>query len=233
MRYTPSTTQATDVNSLRSWITSELYRLAASLVSVFRQRGAGAVDRRVEDKLRDFASVKDFGAVGDGVSDDLAAMQAAHNTGQLIYYPAGEYKFSGQLTIPAGGIVGAGKTLTNLNCTDASSNAAIKYTGAYNTLSGGLVSGPPTFRDFTLNGNALKATGAGLQFESATNEVSYADLRGLLVSYFPINVDFVKASLWKMIGCDILGHTIAGVRVNNTFENAVIILLLVSSQVFS
>jgi polygalacturonase len=32
--------------------------------------GTGAVSRTVQSKLRDVVSVKDFGAVGDGVTDD-------------------------------------------------------------------------------------------------------------------------------------------------------------------
>lgn len=183
------------------------------------EKGIGDVAGTDDAKVRSAVSVKDFGAVGDGITDDRAAMQAAHNTGQVVYYPKGTYKFSGQITIAAGGMIGAGKTLTNLNSVDKSSNAAIRFTGAYTTLEGGLVSGNSTFQNFTLNGNGLKTAGAGLQFYSATKEVSYADLRGLQISYFPINVDFVNASLWKMIGCDILGHTVAGVRVNNTYDN--------------
>lgn len=190
-----------------------------SAVPGFLQIGSGAIAGAAEAKILGTVSVKEFGAVGDGIADDRAAMQAAHNTGQIVYYPQGTYKFSGQLTIAVGGIIGAGKTLSNLNAIDTSSSAAIKFTGPYTTLPGGLVSGNAKFHDFTLNGNSLKTTGAGLQFDSAANEVSYADLRGLQISYFPINVDFVNASLWKMIGCDILGHTVAGVRVNNTYEN--------------
>ena len=35
------------------------------------------VTRKLQHKLDDFASVRDFGAVGDGVTDDTAAIQAA------------------------------------------------------------------------------------------------------------------------------------------------------------
>jgi hypothetical protein len=41
------------------------------------QTGTGAVSRTVDSKLKDVVSVKDFGAVGDGVADDTAAIQAA------------------------------------------------------------------------------------------------------------------------------------------------------------
>jgi hypothetical protein len=162
-------------------------------------------------------NVKDYGAVGDGVANDTAALQAAHNTGLLVYYPAGTYKFT-NITISAGGIVGDGTT-TILNCTDTSTTAGIKFTGVYTILSGGLTSGTPLFRNFTLNGNSLKTTGAGLQFDPPSGETSYAHLENVTITYFPICVDFVNASLWKMVGCVIGGHYVAGVKVDNVRDN--------------
>jgi len=51
-------------------------------------------------------NVKDFGAEGDGVTDDTAAIQAllnAHPNGQrIIYLPNGTYLVSGTITWPAG-----------------------------------------------------------------------------------------------------------------------------------
>jgi hypothetical protein len=63
--------------------------------------GSGATARTIQDKLRDTVSVKDFGAVGDGVATDTAAIQAALSSltsGGTLYFPAGTYK-SGALTV--------------------------------------------------------------------------------------------------------------------------------------
>lgn len=55
----------------------------------------GSAITNVEAKLAQYVSVKDFGAVGDGVADDTTAIQAATNTGNAVYFPAGTYKVSG------------------------------------------------------------------------------------------------------------------------------------------
>lgn len=59
----------------------------------FLPEGTGAVSRSVQSRLRDVVNVKDFGAAGDGVTDDTAAIQAAidYCTGdgkQALYFPA-------------------------------------------------------------------------------------------------------------------------------------------------
>jgi hypothetical protein len=61
----------------------------------FTQAGAGAVQRTVDSKLKDVVSVKDFGAVGDGVADDTAAIQAAlSTTARAVYFPHGTYRIT-------------------------------------------------------------------------------------------------------------------------------------------
>jgi hypothetical protein len=60
--------------------------------------GTGAVITNVQAKLRQYVSVKDFGAVGDGVTDDTAAIQAAMNFGGNIYFPLGTYIFNNDIS---------------------------------------------------------------------------------------------------------------------------------------
>ena len=64
--------------------------------------GTGAVATTVQDKLRESVSVKDFGAVGDGVTDDTAAFQAALDAQVPIFIPAGTYVITSTITASVG-----------------------------------------------------------------------------------------------------------------------------------
>lgn len=65
---------------------------------IFTQAGTGAVRRTMQNKARETFSVADFGAVGDGVTDDTAAIAAAWTAAQAqsslpeLVFPAGIYK---------------------------------------------------------------------------------------------------------------------------------------------
>jgi len=64
---------------------------------------AGSVATNVEDKLAQVVSVQDFGAVGNGSTNDTAAFQAALNSGFSVYIPptGSSYIVSSTLTVPA------------------------------------------------------------------------------------------------------------------------------------
>lgn len=68
----------------------------------FIQSGTGAVTRSVQTKLRETVSVLDFGAVGDGVTDDTTAIQAgidaALTAGKQII-AQGTFKISSKVVI--------------------------------------------------------------------------------------------------------------------------------------
>jgi hypothetical protein len=62
----------------------------SSLVG-YNEGDVGAVDRTVQSRLRDFVTITDFGAVGDGVTDDTAAFLLAEAARDVIYIPDGDF----------------------------------------------------------------------------------------------------------------------------------------------
>ena len=82
----------------------------SSLVG-FLQSGTSATSRTVQSKLRDVVSVKDFGAVGNGVTNDSVAIQNAINAavGKQLFLPKGTYLISSAISLPSNtNIVGEG-----------------------------------------------------------------------------------------------------------------------------
>lgn len=62
-----------------------------------------ATQRTVDDKLKDVASIKDYGAVGDGVVDDTAAINAAIAANAHVVVPAGMTPLiSSTINVPSG-----------------------------------------------------------------------------------------------------------------------------------
>jgi hypothetical protein len=76
-----------------------------------RNTGTGAIARTVHDKLNEYLSVTDFGAVGDGTTDDRDGIQAAIDAAiegpiTTVYFPPGDY------VVKSG--TGASRTRTSL-----------------------------------------------------------------------------------------------------------------------
>ena len=95
----------------------------------YTQGGTGSVNRTVETKLQETVSVKDFGAVGDGVTDDTAAFTAAVATGKVVLIPeaSASYQVTGTFS---------GNTFVSLGGVDPTNNSTIESSlmgMAYNT----------------------------------------------------------------------------------------------------
>lgn len=128
----------------------------------FDQAGTGAVTRTAQDKFRDIVSVKDFGATGDGATDDTAAIQLALDTGGLVYIPAGDYKISATLDISAAGatVRGDGVNITNLMCAAAFTGSdAVNMPAPTNCV----------FEDLTIDGGDNVANGLHINDGGAIN----------------------------------------------------------------
>ena len=87
---------------------------------------SGDFTRTAQQKLDDFVSVKDFGALGDGSTADVTAIQRAldelycdtdkddERARRVLYFPAGDYRIAASLKIPPFANIrgeGAGKTV--------------------------------------------------------------------------------------------------------------------------
>jgi len=115
--------------------------------------GTAKLSRTVQARLQDYISVKDFGAVGDGTTDDTTSIQAAINAmhtagGGQVYFPAGTY-LTGALTMYSNiAIKGAGMGQTILK---PSANSIVLFSLINSTLSYSNIE----FSDFQINCGAL------------------------------------------------------------------------------
>lgn len=106
-----------------------------------------------------FVNVKDYGAVGDGITDDTAAIQTALNDNKIVYAPEGVYLISSPLVIwkNSSKFVCEGELKVN-NC------SAISITGNQNDI---YVRKINTATDYT---------GNGIQIGSSTSNPYYNNI---------------------------------------------------------
>jgi hypothetical protein len=81
-------------------------------------------------------NVKTLGAVGDGVADDYASIQAALNLGGAIYFPRGEYRISQTLKITLDGTTLFGEGAGNrMGATQATAGTRIRPASSFSGTS--------------------------------------------------------------------------------------------------
>lgn len=98
----------------------------------FSAGGVGATQRTTTDKFKEKISVKDFGAVGDGVADDTIAFQNALTAHKAVFVPQGIYRITSTIQLTDGqsltGVGDASEIKTTLPMT------MIHIAGSYNTI---------------------------------------------------------------------------------------------------
>lgn len=151
--------------------------------STYQAPNTGSVARTVQGKLNDYINVKDFGAVGDGVTDDTVALQAAITAGNsaggfkpAVYLPAGRYKISSPIHI----------ALQYLKITgDGPWNSQIVYDG----VTGGCLVGTNTsgysqwhFSDFGITGNSSSGIAIDVTKSSSLWTLFNTEFRNLYIN---------------------------------------------------
>lgn len=135
-----------------------------------------SVPTNVGDKLAQIVSVKDFGAVGDGVTDDTVAIQAAIDSlttsGGAVYVPTGQYLLTNTIKVLNGNIAiyGDGAS-SNLKTSDAITMLAFSNTSDLS----------PSYVQATfLKGSSLKNIG----FVGASNTADGLYVNGVVNGLF-------------------------------------------------
>jgi hypothetical protein len=163
----------TDNIEFVNFLTSNIGSTSADLVT-YTPTGTGAVARSAASKFGDTVSVKDFGAVGDGTTDDTVAINAALAAHASVYLPVGTYRTTAPITLNANNILfGAGITSVIKNTTASSVIRSVTPTGARIYHVGG--------GNFKIEGNTsgIVAGSVGLDMQNVT----YASWTDVWINY--------------------------------------------------
>lgn len=160
----------------------------SSLVG-FIQAGTGAVATTVQARLRQTISVKDFGAVGDGTTDDTLAIQNAlvAAAGGRLYFPTGTYIYSTTLTIPSS---------THL-FGDGPQNTVVKVSPSFATNIPGIINS-----NTTEDGNLHDAD---ILFEGISFD------GGNIVGRTTELISMLAVNNLEFLNCQVINHTYIGI----------------------
>jgi hypothetical protein len=183
-----------------------------TLIPKYYQGSTNAVNRPINQKFAEIISVKDFGAKGDGVTDDTAAIQAAIDAGGTIYIPIGTYLISGPISLgedTAGNkrIYGAGPRDTIIKAT--TSTATLKNTVSHYWLE---------LTQFAFDGNniALEGIKLGTTVTSAYNKINNVIISSCVTAGLTLNFQQYGIFEKLQIGFNLTGYGILTNNINST-----------------
>ena len=173
------------------------------------QGGTGSVATTVQAKLREAISVKDFGAVGNGSTNDRNAINLAQTAaaGSTLFFPPGTYSVQSNLTITA-------------NCQFQAGAKLAPASGVTVTITGAIVAGD--YQIFVVTSSAhvsmvssptqqgaiewYGVTGGDVAFSSANAELN-KPLIDEAITYGPSIITWLKPGIYSTTG-----HQIGGDR---------------------
>lgn len=177
------------------WISAQNVGYTSADFVAYQPAGSGAVASNVQSKLREFVSVKDFGAVGDGVIDDTAAIQAAIDSGNTglvgasgvtVYFPPGRYKITDTLLLKRSGVklLGAGFSASRIVYENAAGGVAVSGDAAKTASLN-------TYSYCTVKGIGF-GQGSSSAFAAANDPDIYIDITSFSYSTFDVVVQTLR-----------------------------------------
>lgn len=198
----------------------------------FLNTATGASARSIPSRLNDTVSVLDFGGCDKtGVADSTTCFQAAANSNAAtITIPAGNYKLSGLITIPATKcpmFEGAGISSTTITQTSGTAGGFFFNNGASQFMCGG-----GGVRNLTLKGSTSTFTTYSTGTAIAVNGGGYLSLTDLHIEGWQTGISFnnthntfngrISMQFLKGAGIEIGGDDAYGAPSGNTWDGIVI-----------
>jgi hypothetical protein len=179
--------QVVDVNDTTMAVTGTNKKATAQVVgnNLPVVATGSTTSRKLKDRFADVVNVKDFGAAGDGIQDDTAAIKAAIDSiaaiGGQIVLPSGNYKISSSLNISSQNVfvIGSGRKATKIFQSVASAKV-FNVTASYTTISSLSI-------EYSSQGTA---GGAGINIDGAF----YCAIDDIYIYKAYIGVDFINGS---------------------------------------
>lgn len=132
----------------------------------FTATGTGAVTRTSTDKFGDMVSIRDFGATGDGLSDDTLAIQKALAAHDSVYVPPGQYLITAPVVLTYGKCLrGAGRA-----------SALVCQSNGFNAIE--ILSGFARLSDLSVSGGAAGLLLCGVDGPCVQNGISDLVIEG-------------------------------------------------------
>lgn len=202
---------AIDVSAAVAGVYTTIAASSGSSLVGFIAAGTGAIARTLQAKDRDVVSVKDFGAVGDGTTDDTAALQRAINYGGQIYFPDGSYLVSAALNITKQvnliGSLGSVFIITTSATLDV-----LDITGP----STGVQDAPPTTIDgLDFSATVTRTSGSYIQVSNQVWNV-YIDYCKFNNAYIGVRYTGVGAGTFHVKNSLFIGGTFLGILLDNS-----------------
>jgi hypothetical protein len=224
-----------------NFLTSNIGATSADLVT-YTPAGSGAVARSAASKFGDVVSVKDFGAVGDGVADDTAAITAAFAAVNAVMFPTGTYRITSTIAVTGGKYIESSNAVINKDF----NGVGLAFTGGstFNYVTGTLSvvgvgtfasntaspSANPSAHGITITNNRVIVDGSlisnnnqgnGVLFTSSggnSNRCVLTDIRctGNGVNGIRFSGTSDNAAVWK-VGFYCTGNREAGIYFDNDF----------------